>query len=186
MGMKTALLFLLSLLTLAPAAFAMPAQILLLRHGEKPAQGDELSPRGWERAKALPGLFERKPYSDFGAPAALFGMAAKHGDSGSIRAIQTLKYVSERFRSPVDDRFRKGEEKELARELRNNHALDGKFVVICWEHKMLSDIAAALGVNPVPQYPGDRFDRAWLVTMEGDKASFRDLPEKLLDGDDDQ
>ncbi len=174
----------------------MPSHILLIRHGEKPDSGPELSPQGWERAKALPAMFDRQPYKDFGVPAALFGMGAKEksaleggnensDDTTSVRAIQTLKYVGERFGLPVIDKYRKGDEQELADYLRNDKSLDGKFVVICWEHKALSDLANDFGVSPVPKYPGDHFDRAWLLTMDGEKVqSFQNLPEKVLPGDD--
>lgn len=190
-----------SFTSFVPKALSMPAHILLIRHGEKPDSGDELSPRGWDRAKALPSLFEREPYAGFGAPAALFGMApksqdeiaaeppandgTKNEDEGSVRAIQTLKYVSEKFGLKIIDKYKKGDEQALADQLRTDDKLNGKFVVVCWEHKALTDLAADLGVDPAPKYPGSHFDRAWLLTMDGDKvARFQDLPENLLPGDD--
>jgi hypothetical protein len=30
-------------------------------------------------------------------------------------------------------------------------------VLICWEHGVLEKVAVALGVQPEPTYPGDRF-----------------------------
>ena len=56
-------------------------------------------------------------------------------------------------------------------------------MVICWEHNVLEDIAAEFGVDPKPKYPGDSFDRAWLLTFKNDQVKFEDLPQKLLPGD---
>ena len=36
----------------ASSAFAAPAQILILRHGEKPLSGNTLSAQGYQRAEA--------------------------------------------------------------------------------------------------------------------------------------
>ncbi len=162
----------------------MPAQLLLIRHGEKPDEGDELSPRGWQRAEALPKLFHRAPFDGFGKPVALYGASPAKAD-GSIRSIQTLKYVAQEFNLHIHDEFHRGDDGDLVKAIRENHNYDGKFVVICWEHKDLSKIARELGVSPEPKYPDDKFDRAWLVTMDGDHVSkFEDLPENLLPGDD--
>ena len=40
------------LLFIGETIFAMPAQILFMRHGEKPKKGDELSAQGWQRARS--------------------------------------------------------------------------------------------------------------------------------------
>ena len=179
---KTLPLLLLVCLT-AQTAVAAPAQILLLRHGEKPDSGDELSPKGWERAKALPALLAREEFAKYGPPVALFGMSpTKH--RGAVRAIQTLKYLSEHLGVPIDQRFRRGEEKKLAHSLMEDPRYEGKLVVVCWEHRELSDILRALGMPDPPRYRGSRFDRAWLVKIDGGKvAGFQDLPQTLLPGD---
>ena len=36
-------------------------------------------------------------------------------------------------------------------------------VVVAWEHSVLTDIAAALGVRNPPEYPSDEFDWQWTV-----------------------
>jgi len=48
--------FSLASLLLTSSAFADPARVLLLRHGEKSTDGNQLSDLGWSRAKALPEL----------------------------------------------------------------------------------------------------------------------------------
>ncbi len=167
------------ILFLSPAIFAMPASIILMRHGEKPDQGNELSERGWQRAKALPTLFDR-----IGSPVALYGMSPKN-DDGSIRAIQTLKYVAEKFKLVIQSDFNKKETVQLISDIKKNKIYDGKIVVICWEHKYIIEIAQLLGVTQNINWPGKQFDRYWRLdySPQGVLTHYQDLPERLLPGD---
>ena len=165
--------------------FAMPAQILLIRHGEKPAQGNQLSKRGWERSQALPFLFtNRTEFTSYGIPVALYAMAPEK-QGGSIRAIQTLKYVSEIFKLPIETSFTRDEVKEVVDNINSNRLFDGKTIVLCWEHKVLVDMAHALGVSKKLIWPKAQFDRVWVLDFSpnGDFVSFKDLPQKLLPND---
>lgn len=174
----------------ASIAHATPAQILLLRHAEKPPRGPHLSDRGWERARALPQLFVRPEFREFGEPAALFAMAPDRSgepsaDGASVRAIETLQYASASLGLPIHTEYTKKNYAIMMRKILAEPAYDEKLVVICWEHDALSDLAAELEIEPVPHYPGAKFDRAWLATLHDDGGSdLVDLPERLLPGDD--
>ena len=180
--MKTALvrIFIFSFLVIQ-AAQSMPAQIVLIRHGEKPETGDELSTQGWARAQALPELFKRPEFNQFGNPAALYAMNKK-GKNGSIRAIQTLKYVSQVFNLALNTDYTKDQVADLVKDIKKNDEYDGKMIVICWEHKVLIDIAMEFGVKEPVSWPAEQFDRAWILDFSptGQLQNFRDLPQKLL------
>ncbi|MBC7743127.1 MAG: histidine phosphatase family protein, partial [Bdellovibrionaceae bacterium] len=119
---------------MSQSLLAMPSQILLMRHAEKPDSGNELSEQGWQRARLLPNLFtSRQEFKNFGLPMALYAMSPKK-DDGSIRSIQTLKYVSEQFSIPIEKQFNRGQIKELVAKIKNEKKFNGKMVVICWEH----------------------------------------------------
>ncbi|MGZ3658342.1 MAG: histidine phosphatase family protein [Bdellovibrionota bacterium] len=179
--------FLLLAFLASSPAFALPAQVLLFRHGEKPDSGPDLSDQGWERAKALPSLFTRPEFQSFGAPVVLFAQKPK-ADGSQIRPFETLKYVAEGFRQEINTTFERDDVSGIVKEIRENPAYQGKLVVVCWEHNVMEDIAAGLGVRPKPIYPNDRFDRSWLLTYSAADAAprFQDLPEHLLPGDDDK
>lgn len=164
-------------------SLSMPAQIILMRHGEKPEDGDELSEKGWERAKALPKLFDRKELKS--KPFALYAMKRKSEFDGSIRPIQTLKYVSEKFNLSINTPFKKDQVIELVQKIKNDPNLNNQLVVICWEHKVLLDIAGALGVTSPTDWPGDVYDRFWLLdfSAKGALINFQNLPERLLPTD---
>lgn len=164
---------------------AMPAQILLIRHAEKPDIGNELSARGWERAKLLPQMFNtRAELTEFGQIASLFAMAPAKQD-GSVRAIQTLKFVAENLKVGINSDFKRDQVSELIDSIKNDRNLDGKTVLICWEHSVLIDIAHELGVQSALTWPGHQFDRVWSLTFSTDSklTRFESLPEKLLPGD---
>ncbi|MBC7457393.1 MAG: histidine phosphatase family protein [Bdellovibrionaceae bacterium] len=170
--------------SLVQFAQAMPAQIILIRHGEKPDVGDELSSQGWERAKALPDLFKRAEFKQYGDPVALYAMN-KNGQQGSVRAIQTLKYLSDVFKVSINTNYTRDEVSNLIDDIKKNHKYDGKMIVVCWEHKVLINIAIGLGVKQSLSWPPDQFDRTWILDFNsaGQFKTFRDLPQKLLPSD---
>lgn len=177
-------LSILLLFFLGAAAQATPAQVLLLRHAEKPAHGNELSEKGWERAKALPLLFRSRPeFRAHGSPVALYAMSPKH-KRGSIRAVETLGDLAKDLKLPIHSDFVRSDVQSLVREIMKRPEYDGKLVVVCWEHVVLRKIAKVFGVKKPPKYPGSRYDRVWLLTFTGKKhPRFSDLPQTLLPGD---
>ena len=62
--------------------WATPAQILIIRHGEKSEDGNGLSERGFARARALVQFFSSQPSMlEFGTPVAIYaGSPDKPGD----------------------------------------------------------------------------------------------------------
>lgn len=176
-----------SILFIPLKALSMPAEILLLRHAEKPPTGPELSEKGWQRARALTRVFhERSEILRFGPPAALYAMAPST-KGASVRAIQTLQFVAQDLKLPIIANVVRDDFETMLDEIRTTPAYDGKMVVICWEHDVLEDIAQSLGVAPKPKYPGKIFDRLWRVSFNpsGD-AEFLNLPQRLLPDDSDQ
>jgi hypothetical protein len=75
--MKTIFYSLLAtLLVSSTAAWATPAQVLIIRHAEKGASGKDLSSAGDARAQALVGFFENNPeVTQYGTPAAIYAMS---------------------------------------------------------------------------------------------------------------
>src|SRR5450759_1032164 len=133
---------------------AMPSVVMLLRHAEKPLgdgpphgvtidgvlDSESLTPRGWQRAGALVGLFVpdlpdgRGP--NLPTPTHLFASQIG-GRSSSQRPRETLLPLSERLGLVVDSRFPKEEVGELVRAVQT---IDG-VVLIAWEHQLIPSIA---------------------------------------------
>ncbi|MFA6584460.1 MAG: histidine phosphatase family protein [Elusimicrobiaceae bacterium] len=168
-----------------PAAFAAPAQVIVIRHAEKPETGNELSELGWKRAYALVDFFKNnKAVTRYGTPAAIYGMAPKD-EQGTLRAIQTVLPLSKELNLKINTKYKKKSERALANEILKTEAYNGKMVLVCWEHHAILDILAAFNVKNGPQqWPGASFDRAWVLNFEGDKVtSFEDVPQHVLPGD---
>ena len=163
-----------------------PARILLIRHAEKPDDPklEGLSESGKQRAAALPKLFEKANdrVDPFPKPDYLFATKdSKH----SRRPRETLAPLAKALKRKVNDRFSNEEFKKLARELFRDPKYAGKTVLICWHHGTMPELAAALKATGAPDHWKDKvFDRVWQIEYGRDgKATFRDRPQRLLEGD---
>jgi broad specificity phosphatase PhoE len=180
---------------------AMPSVVMLIRHAEKPLgvgpphgvtidgapDLESLTPRGWQRAGALVGLFVPDPADGrdptFPTPTHLFASQIG-GGSSSHRPRETLLALGERLGLAVDSRFPKEQVDELIRAV---HAIDGP-VLIAWEHQLIPSIANLLAQDKskVPQiWPDDRYDLVWVFESgsQGGEVEFREVPQTLLAGD---
>lgn len=183
----------------------MAATIMVIRHGEKPlgdgpphgVDGDgnqdreSLTPRGWQRAGAIVGLFARDPAAlvapaPLPTPTRLLAALARPG-GGSHRPRQTLDPLAERLGIAVDTRFAKTQIGELAEAA---VAAEGP-VLIAWEHHLIpSLVTTILGrTDGIPTlWPDDRYDVTWILepASENGRYTFRQSPQLLLAGDRDE
>ncbi len=175
----------------AGTAFAAPAQVILIRHAEKPAEGTGLSAQGFKRADALVNFFKTEAaVTRYGTPVAIYAAAPKNEDS-SIRSIQTVTPLAQAIKVKIDDRFTRGQTNKIVRDLMENPAYDGRMVLICWQHTNLVEIAQNLALynsSPrvsIPQlWPDDAYDRVWILDLtKGQVVSFKNIPQRLLPGD---
>jgi hypothetical protein len=183
--MTRGMLVLVAAIGLAAPASAKPARVIIIRHAEKPEEGNELSLKGRERAAALvpyfletPGLLKDMPL------AAIYAQGPKK-DGSSIRSIQTVKGLADARKLTIIDKYTRDEFPEMFAEIRKDPAYEGKTVLICWEHKAIPDIAKAFGADDAPdRWHGSAYDRTWIITFKPDgKLTFQNLPQKLMYGD---
>ena len=170
---------------LASQALAQPAEVIIIRHAEKPLEGNELTVQGRERAAALVPYFrETAALLEFNTPVAIYVPLPKN-ETSSIRSAQTVAPLAAALHLKLNSSFHKDEVIEMAREILKNERYDGKMVLICWDHKMIPPIAKAFGVEDAPEkWPGDSFDRDWVIRFHaGPKPDFRNLPQRLMFGD---
>lgn len=174
------------LCVVAPLA-GKPAQIILIRHGEKPAEGHGLSQRGKERAAALAPFFQGNEHvTRFGTPVAIYAQPVGGGHK-SLRPVQTVQPLADALKLKVIEKFVHAEYAKMIDEIMTNAAYDGKMVLICWEHHALVEMAKVLGVADPPKWHGDSYDRCWIFTYPKDGGvQFRNRPQRLLYGDADE
>jgi hypothetical protein len=124
-----------------------PAQVILIRHAEKPPEGDDLSLKGKERAAALVPYFLGRPeVLQFKAPVAIYAQGPKK-EGSSRRPVETVKGLAAALKLDVIDKFTHDEYPQMVEEVLARPEYEGKTVLDCWEHKILPDIARAFGVK---------------------------------------
>ncbi len=166
--------------------YSQPAQVVVLRHAEKPEDPEalHLSPRGEERAKALVAFFTKdEKVTRFGKPVALYATRMTRRGRGQ-RPRETLLPTSRELGVAVQTPYESEHYEQLARDiLRNPHYKD-KTVVICWVHEYLPELAAALGVHPEPpKWKSSVYDKAYIISYSGGKAKLEMVNQKVLPGD---
>lgn len=164
-------------------SFAVPAGIFIVRHGEKLPDIDHLSTKGEERAAALAPYFAGTYGLTSNNVAAVY--AAK-SNAESIRPVQTCTPLANLFKQPVNSEFKDEDYKQAAQQILTNANYNGKFVIICWKHHVIPQLAHALGIIPQPRkWHNNIFDRVWVIHYDqaGKVTLFKNLPQKLLFGD---
>jgi hypothetical protein len=190
-----------------------PAQIYVIRHGEKPADpkkpkaapsppfgidvnGNEsihsLLPRGWQRSGALAVLFAPAIgplQAGLHTPMTLFSPDyGKPDKTQGHRTYETIQGLSARLNVPIDSPFAEGQESALVNAVVTGYT---GVVLICWEHQHIPAIAAALptvsGTQIPAAWPGDRFDLIWSFSLAAGASStayvFSQIPQQVLSGD---
>ena len=184
--MKYCHLILLLFLIAAETVLARPAQVILLRHGEKPPDESNvnLSERGEARARALVAFLTTKPaFLTNGLPTALFApKVTKRGHTS--RPYETIEPLAEHLKLSIQTPNGPSDYAALAKHILSDPDFDGKTVVVCWIHDYLPAFAKALGVKPEPApWNGSVYDRVWLITYTDHGAALASLPQNLLPGD---
>lgn len=167
------------LVSLLPAGVAAqpaaprPAQVILIRHAEKPADPDDphLTPEGVTRAAQLvPFITTDAAMTRFGLPVAVFAtQSRKHG--GGQRTQETVAPLAKALKLPVQTPFPSKDYAALAQRILATRSFAGKTVLICWNHEEIPQLAAALGVTPEPpKWKGSVFDRVYIISYHDGKA----------------
>jgi hypothetical protein len=167
------LLPLLSSPAMAQVPVPPPAQIILIRHAEKPADPDDphLSPAGVRRAQRLVSFIRTNPaITRFGLPVAIFATRTTKHDNAQ-RSGETVAPLGRALRLPVQTPYRSRSYAALAQLILANPSYSGKTVLICWNHEEMAQLAAALGVRPRPaRWEADVYDLVWLISWRGGRA----------------
>jgi hypothetical protein len=162
-----------------------PAQILIIRHGEKPgdpgvdsaADGIGLSTKGYERAAALAIYIP----ATFGKIDHLF---ATQESAHSDRPVQTITPLAAALNLNLKHDFKDDDFQGIADHILGNEKYSGARILICWHHGKIPQLAAALHVaNPPCIWRDYVFDRVWIIDYETGSAVLRDVPQTLLYGD---
>lgn len=154
---------LLSFSGIAQAAPDNNLKVVMIRHGEKPDPGDNLSCQGENRALQLPAVL----YQKFNIPAYTYvptlgqGKATKHA-----RMFQTVSPFAIKYNLAVDSKYDTDDYEKVAKNVLEKTGT----VLMVWEHKAIPHIAEKLGVKNSPAWEGSDFDSIWIITYPNGNA----------------
>jgi len=145
-----------------------PAQVIILRHAEKPKEGPLLNEQGFKRAKMLPHFFKNYPLFATFAPIVAIFAAAPEKPGSSIRSIQTMIPLAFEFNLIINENFTKNNLHQLVSSIFSTPAYHGKLIVICLDRASIPVIAKLLGAVNSPQvWSKESFDQCWIIDYTG-------------------
>jgi hypothetical protein len=168
-------------LLLAPPQATRPAQIIIFRHAEKPddKSNPHLSAEGVRRAQRLVGWLTTDPVvNKYGKPVAIFATKTTKDDDGQ-RTQETVAPAAAALKLPVQAPFVGKDYQQLAKQILGNPAYAGKTVVICWNHEVLPELAAEMGISQPPPWKAKEFDQVYVITWHGRAPVLQVMAEKL-------
>lgn len=138
-------------------------KVVMIRHGEKPETGDNLSCQGENRALQLPAvLYQKFNKPDYTyVPTLGLGKATTHA-----RMFQTVSPFAIQYNLTVDSKYKKDDYSKVAKNVLEKTGT----VLLVWEHKAIPHIAEHLGVNKPPSWEGQDFDSIWVITYPNGQA----------------
>jgi hypothetical protein len=162
------------------------AVILVIRHAEKPDNGDGLSKAGKQRAKAYVKYFEN--FTLDSKPLKVDYLFAAADSKASHRPRLTLEPFSKAVGVAIDARFNETQPHKLAAAIQKKPP--GRCFLICWHHGEIPQLVSALGADPNAlfrgkKWPDDVYD--WVIQLryesDGHLIEAKRIKEKMMPGD---
>jgi hypothetical protein len=183
MPMYQRMMFALIALMASSFLHAMPRQVILIRHAEKPESGPHLSLKGKERAAALAPYFLNTPaLTRHGDPVAIFVQRSQNSHN-SMRAQETMEPLAKALGMKLNKTYRRKDAAACATDILTNRKYDGKKVIACFEHSALGIIAQGLGVLHHTVWPKEVYDQVWIIDFVDDKVTMKKIAQQLMYGD---
>jgi hypothetical protein len=138
-------------------------KVVIIRHGEKPKDGDNLSCQGQNRALQLAAVLHAKLNSpdEIYVPSLKSDDATKHS-----RMFQTISPFAIKYNLPINSKYSADENEKITKSVFKKDGL----VLMVWEHSAIQALAVALGVDDAPQWADADFDSVWLINYQDGKA----------------
>lgn len=147
-------------------------KVVIIRHGEKPADGDNLSCQGQNRAMQLPAVLAKK----IGKPDYTYVPALSlEKNTAHSRMFQTITPFAVKYNLIINSKY---DEKNLDEVAKNVLKKSGTILMV-WEHSAIPDLASALGVKDAPKWKDADYDSMWILTYASGKAELAVDQERL-------
>jgi hypothetical protein len=138
-------------------------KIVIIRHGEKPPIGDNLSCQGLNRANQLPAVIASK----FGVPDFVYVPALLQGKrTYGARMFETVIPLVAKYNLKVNTKHETQDYNQIATDIKSKTGI----VLVVWEHKAIPYIVQALGIDERPVWASNDFDSILIITFVNGKA----------------
>ncbi len=141
-------------------------KVVIIRHGEKPIDGDNLSCQGMNRALQLPKVLHQKfqiPHHTY-VPALDCDKSTSHS-----RMFQTVSPMAAKFNLKVNSKFDGEDVKDVAKDVLKKKGT----VLMVWEHSKIQRLAKALGYTQAPAWDDGDYDGIWIITFANGTAEWK-------------
>jgi hypothetical protein len=141
-------------------------RVVIIRHGEKPDKGNNLSCAGLNRALALPVVLDTVT----GKPAFTYVPKIKVGTTtSSDRMFQTVTPFAVQQNLNINSDFKETDVKDAAKDVLTRKGM----VLMVWEHSNIPPLAKALGVPGKLKWHGTDFDSIWIIDFVSTKKGLK-------------
>ncbi len=153
-------------------------KVVIIRHAEKPDNGDNLSCRGFNRSLQLPALL----YSKFKIPDKIFVPSVSSGKStNQSRMFETITPFAVKYNLKIDSKFDVDDVKDIAAAILKTNG----YALVVWEHDKIDNIVKALGIDDKGmKWGGNDFDSIWIINFKNGKGTLSLDKENLNPADD--
>lgn len=162
--MKLSNVFLLVIFLLGVSHVASAQQkdlkVVIIRHGEKGATGDNLNCQGLNRALALPKVL----YAKFGIPAYILVPALGQGKSTShSRMFQTITPFAGKYNISINTDFDSTDYKDIKDYLKGKSGT----ALLVWDHQSIEGLAKSFGIKDEKlKWKDSDYDSIWIIDMK--------------------
>jgi hypothetical protein len=149
-------------------------RVVIIRHAEKPLNGDNLTCQGLNRSLHLPAVI----FSKFGIPKYTYtpslglGTATVHA-----RMFETVIPLAVKYNLVINSQFSEINSAGVAADIIGKEGT----VLLVWEHRAIPSIVRSLGVHNFTLTWGDNdYDSIWIINFPKGIATFSTDKEGLL------
>lgn len=140
-------------------------RVVIIRHGEKPDNGDNLSCKGFNRSLQLPAVL----YAKYKVPDKIFVPSMGNGKSANhVRMFETITPFAIKYNVNINSKYDVDNVKEMAAAIMKTNS----YALVVWEHDKIDNLVKALGADAKGmKWSGDDFDSIWVITFKNGKAT---------------
>lgn len=136
-----------------------PLRVVIIRHGEKPDQGNNLNCQGLNRAMQLPKVL----FAKYGIASAVYVPAINSGGkTKSARTFQTITPYAVKYGLNINSSYADDDYKDVVADVMQRSGT----VILVWEHNSINNLAQAFGLKKPVNWGGQDFDSIWVITFK--------------------